>query len=255
MPTPWRCEPAMVERAIEEVEIRVLFCRLNDTVDATNSQSSLARFDGVLTNGDLCLPRGLTTLYARNLIPNSQDDISHYIAVLFNAIMDLATANGTNISGNSWTGPPNSTFNLFHQINALEALVSAISLRNDSDPSTLPAPFPTPTESGIAPSPPQHSSNKSLIIGSVLGAVALIGVVTGIWALVRRRRRSKSTSMGMSRVSPFGTISNVEANGQGMLSVKHPLLWPVLEAPRTHPYHGEYNLWLLSRILPRFSLP
>ncbi|KAJ7360751.1 hypothetical protein DFH08DRAFT_661845, partial [Mycena albidolilacea] len=99
---------------------------LNSIVNATIPNPSWQDSSGVLTKGDLYLPRGLTTLYARNLIPNFQDDIGHYIAVQFNAITDLATANGTNIYGNAWAGPPSSTFDPFHQINALEALISAI---------------------------------------------------------------------------------------------------------------------------------
>ncbi|KAF8217947.1 hypothetical protein K438DRAFT_15189 [Mycena galopus ATCC 62051] len=187
---------------------------LNNIVNATIPNPAWQDSSGVLTNGDLYLPRGLTTLYAYNLIPNFQDDIGHYIAVQFNAITDLATVNGTNIYGNSWAGPPNSTFDPFHQINALEALVSAITLRNDSDSSTVSAPLPAPTESGTTPSPPQHSSDKSVIIGAVLGAVVLMGVATGIWAIGRRRRRSKSASMGVSRVSPFGIWYNFRRRGK-----------------------------------------
>ncbi|KAJ7323026.1 hypothetical protein DFH08DRAFT_355322 [Mycena albidolilacea] len=117
---------------------------LNDIVNATIPNPAWQQSNGVLKDGDLYLPRALTTLYTRKVTPNFQDDIGHYIAVQFNAVTDLATANDTNIYGNSWAGPPNSTFDPFHQINALEALVSAISLRNDSDSSTLPVPFPTP---------------------------------------------------------------------------------------------------------------
>ncbi|KAF7328326.1 Glycoside hydrolase family 76 protein [Mycena venus] len=187
---------------------------LNNIVNATIPNPAWQDSSGVLTNGDLYLPRGLITLYARNLTPKFQEDIGHYIAVQFNAITDLATANGTNIYGNSWAGPPNSTFDPFHQINALETLVSAISLRNNSDSSTLPAPSPTPTESGITPSLPQHSSNKTVIIGAILGTVASMGVAMGIWVIGRRRRRSKSASLGMSRVSPFGIWYNFRRRGK-----------------------------------------
>ncbi|KAJ7190663.1 hypothetical protein GGX14DRAFT_603883 [Mycena pura] len=193
---------------------------LNDIVNATIPNPTWQQSNGVLTNGDLYLPRGLSTLYTRGVIPSIQDDIGHYIAVQFNAVTDLATANGTNIYGNSWVGPPNTTFDPFHQINALEALVSAISLRNDSDASTVPAPSPTPTESGIAPSPPQHSPQhssdlKSIIIGAVLGVVALTGVAaTSIWVVGRRRRRSKSESMRVSRVNPFGIWYNFRHRGK-----------------------------------------
>ncbi|KAF8166997.1 hypothetical protein K438DRAFT_2024936 [Mycena galopus ATCC 62051] len=216
---------------------------LNNIVNATIPNPAWQDSSGVLTNGDLYLPRGLTTLYAHNLIPNFQDDIGHYIAVQFNAITDLATANGTNIYGNSWAGPPNSTFDSFHQINTLEVLVSAITLRNDSDSSTLPAPFPAPTESGTTPSPPQHSSDKSVIIGAVLGAVVLMGVATGIWAIGRRRRRSKSASMGVSRVSPFGIWYDFrrrgkrsrDALGEALVVVAGPRVTKNAPVPRKMP--------------------
>ncbi|KAF7349905.1 Glycoside hydrolase family 76 protein [Mycena venus] len=189
---------------------------LNDIVNATIPNPAWQQSNGVLKSGDLYLPRGLTTLYARKVTPDFQDDIGHYIAVQFNAATDLAMANGTNIYGKSWAGPPNSAFDPHSQVNALEALISAISLPNDpgSESPALPTPFSAPTESGSAPSLPQHSSNKSVIIGIVLGAVALMGVAMGVWAIGRPGRRSKSTSIGVSRVSPFGIWYNSRRRGK-----------------------------------------
>ncbi|KAJ6513668.1 hypothetical protein C8R47DRAFT_617253 [Mycena vitilis] len=192
---------------------------LRNIVNATIPNPGWQHPNGVLINGDFDLPRGLTALYSRKLTPDFQDDIGHYIAVQFNAVTDLATANGTNIYGKPWAGPANSTFDPFNQINALEALVSAMRLRNDSDASaSTPTASPQPTDPGTTPlssGSSRHSSNESVIIGSALGALSLtLIVVSGIWAIVRRRRRSKSNSMGVSRVNPFGIWYNFRRRGK-----------------------------------------
>ncbi|KAF7344397.1 Glycoside hydrolase family 76 protein [Mycena sanguinolenta] len=171
---------------------------LNSIVVATIPNTAWQHSNGVLTNGDLYLLRGLTSLYARQSIPDLQDDIGQYIAVQFNAVIDLTTANGTNIYGNAWAGPPSSAFSPVNQSNALSALLGAINLRNTSDVSGSPSPEPssTPTNSPLA-SP--HKSNDAIIIGIVLAVVALMGVAISIWAI--RRRRSRSASMRISPVS------------------------------------------------------
>ncbi|KAJ6495444.1 hypothetical protein C8R45DRAFT_1095076 [Mycena sanguinolenta] len=185
---------------------------LNSIVVATIPNPAWQHPNGVLTDGDLYLLRALTSLYVRESIPDLQDDIGQYIAVQFNAVVDLTTANGTNIYGNSWVGPPSSAFSPVNQSNALSALLGAINLRNTSDVSGLPSPEPssTPTDS---PSP-HRSNNTIIIIGSVLAVVALMAGAIGIWAI--RRRRSRSASMRTSPVS-FGMWDTIR-----QISGKHP---------------------------------
>ncbi|KAF8205421.1 hypothetical protein K438DRAFT_1819084 [Mycena galopus ATCC 62051] len=154
------------------------------------------------------LLRGLTTAYVRESVPDLQDDIGQYIAVQFNAVVDLATANGSNIYANSWSGPPSSAFSPVNQSNALSALIGAIHLHNASDATVIPG---APTASGSVAPLPHKLPTKEIIIASVLGTVALIAGILGIWAIRRR-----SASLRTSPVSPFGIWNTLR-----QLSGKH----------------------------------
>ncbi|KAF7344389.1 Glycoside hydrolase family 76 protein [Mycena sanguinolenta] len=178
---------------------------LNGIVVATIPNPAWQHSNGVLTNGDLYLLRGLTSLYARELIPDLQDDIGQYIAVQFNAVMDLTTANNTNIYGNSWAGPPSSAFSPVNQSNALSAILGAINLRNTSDVSG----FPSEPSSTSTISRKTHKSNNAIIIGSVLAVVGLTGVAIGIWAIQRRRSRSASTRASPVSFSMWDTLRQI----------------------------------------------
>jgi hypothetical protein len=46
----------------------------------------------------------------------------------YNAVLDKATTEGTNIYGNSWTGPPNSTYAVNSQLAAARVLIAGIGL-------------------------------------------------------------------------------------------------------------------------------
>ncbi|KAJ7916864.1 hypothetical protein B0H13DRAFT_1870852 [Mycena leptocephala] len=75
------------------------------------------------------------------------------ILLQFNAVIDLSTS-GEDIYGGGWTGPPGSTFSALNQTIAISALLSAISLGNDtgSDVSPIissPSPLPQPVTGNL----------------------------------------------------------------------------------------------------------
>ncbi|KAJ7266289.1 hypothetical protein C8J57DRAFT_1718180 [Mycena rebaudengoi] len=112
--------------------------------------------DGILVNdqdffpGDLV--KGLGVAYARNVTsPELQNWMKAYIAVQFNALVDLST-NGTNIYAAAWQGPPSLTFDGGAQTDAIQVLLSAISFEDDSQPSSSTNGSPSPT--GAPPPPP-----------------------------------------------------------------------------------------------------
>ncbi|KAJ7799090.1 hypothetical protein B0H14DRAFT_2617368 [Mycena olivaceomarginata] len=85
------------------------------------------------TTGDLNLVQGLAAAYARNATSvDMHAYIGHYLAVQFNAVVDLATVGGTNIYGSSWVGPPSSTYLGQDQTSALSALIAALVVAHDS---------------------------------------------------------------------------------------------------------------------------
>ncbi|KAK7044479.1 glycoside hydrolase family 76 protein [Favolaschia claudopus] len=180
--------------------------------------------DGVLTFGDVYLMRSLATLYERNSTPEYQDDIAQYIGVQFNAVVDLATANGTNIYSNSWPGPPSSDFYPTNQSNAIAAFIGAITVSNPPNSSTTSMPLPSsmllPSPSGspgMTLSPPQQSksSKKTLaIIASVLASIAVMTCVLLIRFIRRRQLRSNSASSSPPSVSPFGVWRNIRRPGK-----------------------------------------
>ncbi|KAK7044487.1 glycoside hydrolase family 76 protein [Favolaschia claudopus] len=175
--------------------------------------------DGVLTVGDIYLMRALATLYQRNSTPEYQDDIAQYIGVQFNAVVDLATANGTNIYANSWPGPPSSLFYPTNQSNAIAALLGAITISDPPNSSTTSMPLPSPSQSpGLTPPQQSKSSKKTVaIIVSVLAVIALMACVLLIWFIRRRRRlrrNSTSSSSPGSSVNPFGAWRNIRRPGK-----------------------------------------
>ncbi|KAJ7023751.1 hypothetical protein C8F04DRAFT_177188, partial [Mycena alexandri] len=189
---------------------------LNNIVNATILNPAWQHPSGVLTVGDLYLLRGLTTLYVRGTIPDLMDDIGHYIAVQFNAVTDLATANGSNVYANNWAGPPSSAFFPTNQSNAISALLGAISLRNDSESATsVPGPAPTTTPpSGTAPVRVGKPSKVAAIVGGVCSVVALMTCGFFIWLIRRRRLRSRSESNLTLSVNPFGIWYHMRRRGK-----------------------------------------
>ncbi|KAJ7479364.1 hypothetical protein B0H11DRAFT_1620857, partial [Mycena galericulata] len=103
---------------------------LNDVLAAAIPNNAWQGSNGIIDNGgsgDLNLVQGLTAVYTRNATtPDNNADVEQYIAVQFNAVLDLATANESNVYGNAWVGPPSSVFSGLNQTNALSALIGVI---------------------------------------------------------------------------------------------------------------------------------
>ncbi|KAL0574776.1 hypothetical protein V5O48_007187 [Marasmius crinis-equi] len=72
------------------------------------------------------MPRGVGLLYQQTEDTKFKDDIEKYLAVQYNAILDLSTTNGSNIYAFDWTGPPASTFDYDGQMTALSVLVPSL---------------------------------------------------------------------------------------------------------------------------------
>ncbi|KAJ6592052.1 hypothetical protein DFH09DRAFT_1414896 [Mycena vulgaris] len=131
--------------------------------------------------------QGLTAVYTRNATtPSLRAYVEAYLSVQFNAVADLATSGGTNIYGD-WNCPPTG-FTAENQTRAISALISAVTLGNDTvssttSPSLSPSPSPAP--------PSSHPSPKlGPILGGVLGGVVLLVVSFAIWFICRRRSRA-----------------------------------------------------------------
>ncbi|KAJ7132697.1 hypothetical protein C8R46DRAFT_1140582 [Mycena filopes] len=154
---------------------------------AWQGSNGVVNFKGV---GDLALLQGLSTACTRNSIsPELRADVEKYIAVQFNAIVDLATVNGSDIYSSSWLGPPTSVFNPGSQTTALSALVGAIDLLDPSGTSS-----PAPVVSAPPPEPSNNASHVGAIVGGLLAGVAVGAGVLALWILRRRRLSGKTSS-------------------------------------------------------------
>ncbi|KAJ7859919.1 hypothetical protein B0H13DRAFT_1901225 [Mycena leptocephala] len=143
--------------------------------------------------GDMNLLQGLGTAYARNMTtPLWRSYVGAYIGVQFNALLDLATEDASNIYGSSWLGPPSSTFSGGAQTTALSALIAAIHVEEQEAPST-PSPSPLPSQVSASESSRTHS-NVALIAGAVVGSIVVVVMVGFVLWFCQRRRRGNGTS-------------------------------------------------------------
>ncbi|KAJ6544309.1 hypothetical protein B0H19DRAFT_999971 [Mycena capillaripes] len=182
--------------------------------------------NGIIANpghgseGDISLVQGLAAAYSRNVTtPAIRAYIGAYLAVQFNAVLDLATSGDSNIYGLAWIGPPSSIFLGAHQTTALSVLISAISLRNDTEPTgsgTSPAAFPS-SEVPSNPPPGEASSRASFlgaVTGGIVGGVILILVGFGFCFIRRRRhRRAERTEVAPSAaIAPSAAVAGSHAH-------------------------------------------
>ncbi|KAF9254080.1 hypothetical protein L218DRAFT_631456 [Marasmius fiardii PR-910] len=150
--------------------------------------------------GNIDLPRGLATIYQRSKSVELRTDIEKYLAVQYNAILDLSTVRGSNMYSSNWTGPPptNVSFDFDAQVTAQGVLLAAINLQGPDSGSS-----PDPQSSNH---PGHSSSSVGAIAGGVVGGVTgLILVALGLFFYLRKRRASKETS-GRGRtmdISPY----------------------------------------------------
>ncbi|KAF7337356.1 Glycoside hydrolase family 76 protein [Mycena sanguinolenta] len=153
-------------------------------------------------NGDAILVRALATAYLRNVTtPAIRQNLRDYIAVQFNAVVDLAT-NGDDIYADQWTGPPSSSLSLGNQTSALSPLLSAAHLMA-SNVTTVGLPSSSPSGSGST-SQTSHRNTATIAGGTVGGVLALV-VVFILYRMLRRsaRRRALATPAMVSTTQPF----------------------------------------------------
>ncbi|KAJ7277251.1 hypothetical protein C8J57DRAFT_1504074 [Mycena rebaudengoi] len=216
---------------------------LNDLITVI-PHTTWPQIDGILNNDDHdFVPgdwiTGLGVAYVRNVTsPELRDWMKAYIGVQFNAVIDLA-ANGTNIYGYVWKGPPSSTFDGGAQTDAIRVLLSAVSFENDSQASS-----PTPSSTrAILPSPSSRavsgrSSTTGPIVGGVIGGIALLSCIILVFWMVRRRQlwraqegpflrplSRQKTKLNAAAVSP--PTSGDQWDGAAP--------WEAVHADNTHP--------------------
>ncbi|KAJ7469022.1 hypothetical protein FB451DRAFT_1255579 [Mycena latifolia] len=192
---------------------------LDNIVAAAIPNTAWQGSNGIIANtghgshGDISLVQGLGVAYSRNVTsPALRAYIEAYLAVQFNAVLDLATTTGSNIYGAAWIGPPSSIFSGANQTAALSVLLSAIYLKNETTPTASGSSPPT-SQTPSAPSRASPGPRSSLIGGIIGGAVGGIILLSGgIWFIRRRSRVQRTsqppvTSPAMYDIEPFIDVS------------------------------------------------
>ncbi|KAG7091545.1 hypothetical protein E1B28_010574 [Marasmius oreades] len=168
--------------------------------------------------GDWYTIRAFSAVYHRNVTdPDLRSQIREYLGVQYNALLDFARVPGSDIYGDSWTVAPGPGFvvDSSKQTAALPVLISAISLRNETNTTDNDLPTSTSTTSTTT-TPSIKSSSTSgkshLTTGAIAGTVVggttfLIGAGIGIWILLRRRRHLKKHLHSVTPY-PIGTRDN-----------------------------------------------
>ncbi|KAJ7054578.1 hypothetical protein C8F01DRAFT_1162046 [Mycena amicta] len=215
------------------------------------------------------LPRSLALALTYNVIqdPALRQAVEAFLAVQYNAVVDLAANSNTNIYGAVWDGPPGTKFSNNPQSTALSALIAAILLPLNDSANALPAgsTISTPSSTTSTPSsttstPPGRTSSMpipsstlskstrpatGLLVGIILGGIVFLCICIALSVYVLRRRRTlrdptRSGNNGC-RPTPYTLWS-----GQPSLSLKPPLLASISAAP--HP--GPSNSLSAPMVLP-----
>ncbi|EEB91830.1 hypothetical protein MPER_09748 [Moniliophthora perniciosa FA553] len=136
----------------------------------------------------------------------SSDNLKNYtasfLAVQYNAVLELATEGQSNVYSGDWSGPPQSAPDVSSQAAASEVLIAGIRLGpgpNGSFTSTetsTTAEIETTTSavSSQPSNPTVKSTPTGAIVGGVIGGVALIVVIALMSWIYRRRRRQNATA-------------------------------------------------------------
>ncbi|KAK0487249.1 hypothetical protein IW261DRAFT_1446751 [Armillaria novae-zelandiae] len=174
---------------------------LRETVAAAVTNNAWQGNNGIIANGnskvgDLLMMRGLSAVYWRNTTySDMRNYVKEYIGVQYNAVLDLATSNGTNVYGASWVGPPSSVFSSDNQTTALSVLINGISLKDQEAPSsnTSDSSSSSGSDSNSGSTPNKSSSPAGAIAGGVVGGIALLVIIGLAVFFVRRRRQREKT--------------------------------------------------------------
>ncbi|KAK0188240.1 hypothetical protein F5146DRAFT_1062615 [Armillaria mellea] len=172
---------------------------LRQTVAAAVTNNAWQGDNGIIANwdskvGDLLLMRGLGAVYWRNTTySDMRNYVKEYIGVQYNAVLDLATSNGTNVYSASWVGPPSSVFSGDNQTTALSVLINGILLKDQEPPSSNTSDSGSSSGSGSGSTPNKSSSPAGAIAGGVIGGIAFLAIIGLAVFFVRRRRRRQQT--------------------------------------------------------------
>ncbi|KAK0222039.1 hypothetical protein IW262DRAFT_1377757 [Armillaria fumosa] len=182
---------------------------LRETVAAAVTNNAWQGGNGIIANGnskvgDLLMMRGLGAVYWRNTTySDMRNYVKEYIGVQYNAVLDLATSNGTNVYGASWVGPPSSVFSGDNQTIALSVLINGISLKDQEPPSSNTS--DSGSSSGSGSTPNKSSSPAGAIAGGVVGGIALLAIIGLAVFFVRRRRRREKARRSVLLDDDFST--------------------------------------------------
>ncbi|CAL1707092.1 unnamed protein product [Somion occarium] len=174
--------------------------------DADVGDSPLDNWGGVYVGG--VLVRGLYETLSR-IDANSDlaKPIRGFLAVQFNAVLDLARPPNSTLFSPSWRGPPVTDRALpWGQLLALDVLNAGLSaiprptLPPNASTSTLPLPSPTLYPSSSASSG-AHLSIKS-IVGIIVGGVAFIALIVVALLVWQRSKRNRLISHPPTEQAP-----------------------------------------------------
>ncbi|KAK0476947.1 hypothetical protein IW261DRAFT_1635377 [Armillaria novae-zelandiae] len=179
---------------------------LHSIMTTAITNPSWQELDGIVrgtTDGGHYILRALGAFYERNTTSSSlREYIKEYIGIQYNAVVQKATLDGSNIYGLPWTGPPRTVFSSSNQTLALSALLSGIQLLDNQSSSKI-SDGPT-SLNGITTSsrPPARATTSSpltqkhnpmgAIVGGVLGGLAVLGVATACVLLYHRQHRQRN---------------------------------------------------------------
>ncbi|KAF7316056.1 Glycoside hydrolase family 76 protein [Mycena indigotica] len=230
---------------------------LNTLIEAATTSTVWQGANGVIANrahsntGDLFLVRGLSAAYSRNVTtPPLKEYIKAYLAVQYNAVLDLARSSGPdNNNYGLWIGPAATSFASFVQTAALGVLVAGIGLHNETqaEPPSCPVILstamtgggggstpslasPTSISSTTTASAPHHGSRIGAVAGVTVAAIFVVALLcAGCMFWIRRRqwqrqqRNSDALSVSpsidapptsMTTISPFTSpVSQTSFNG------------------------------------------
>ncbi|KAF7368264.1 Glycoside hydrolase family 76 protein [Mycena venus] len=176
---------------------------LENVTEAAISNDEWHSSEGILTQGGSNLVVGFTEAFSRNATSAELRTYMHdFMGVQFNAVVDLATFNETNVYAGDWTGPPSAQFLQSNQTSAISALLGGIFI-DDSLPS-----FTVP-DAAASPYGKQRGTRAGVIAGSVVGSIVVLAITGSaiLFTLRRRARIHPPTSPGpqisSSPVQPF----------------------------------------------------
>ncbi|ESK83436.1 glycoside hydrolase family 76 protein [Moniliophthora roreri MCA 2997] len=171
-------------------------------------------------SGDPFLLRGLSEASKISSLPsNVVDYIKAFIAAQYNALR--AGSQPSHIYGCSWDTPPPSYFDATNQTRSVQLLIDGIFVFNETSAGTGTGSIISsrPESTNVSPSNSQLSRapKAGVVVGSVVGGIALILMTCLVAFLFRRRKRRE-----------LNDVTDRSPNDQGM--VASPFIWSPSQA-------------------------